>query len=244
MMEKYDIDELERLEKAATKDWSKSREDMDSYCYNPDSGSQECEHVAYLYRKPDDRAAFYGEHNRDDLRLIVAARNALPAMIADLRKLRAENERLKGIVAKLSPHADAADRYMIASFKHGYVGNDVQFWGPESRGYTCMLDEAGTYSRKEALQIHRDDGYSQTYMLPVAWVHEHLHGVVEIQRAGGKEAMVAASRKAYAACLNEYYDASTGEHVLKCDFCPAVDRYKAPENVSIDFGDWRKRDLP
>lgn len=101
-------------------------------------------------------------------------------------------ERQQAVLDKLPKE----DGYYIASFKHGMVGNDVLFWGPNGGGYTCMLDEAGVYTREEALELHQDTKDDATYMLPAAWVRANFRCVIEIQRAGGKREMISVSRAA------------------------------------------------
>lgn len=45
------------------------------------------------------------------------------------------------------------ERFYLLSTKHGFVGNAVQFWGPNECGYVCSLDEAGLYSKAHCDQI-------------------------------------------------------------------------------------------
>lgn len=81
------LNEMERRCNAATPGpWSRSREDMDSYTNNPESEFEGVEHVAYLYRDPEQRAAFFGEKNRADLEFISEARADLPWCIGWMRR--------------------------------------------------------------------------------------------------------------------------------------------------------------
>jgi hypothetical protein len=188
MMTKEQRDELRRLEQAATKGVFVAKCDRFG---------------AAIYTTVDARPELVmGGELRDDghvdvvadavdMALIAAARNALPQLLDDLDAKDAEIERLR---AELTPTSDA-DLYYIASFKHGFVGNDVLFWAKPS-GYTCILEEAATYSRTEALRLHADNPYDATYMLPASWVRAHQRTVIEIQRAGGKSGMIALSREA------------------------------------------------
>ncbi len=43
--------------------------------------------------------------------------------------------------------------YLVASFKHSPWGNSVVWWGPDSRGYTSHIDQAGRYSEADARSI-------------------------------------------------------------------------------------------
>ena len=66
--------------------------------------------------------------------------------------LKAENKRLRGIVDRLFPQGDG---YLIATFKHGYNGDNVVFWRPNQAGYTAILSRAGVYSAEETAGICR-----------------------------------------------------------------------------------------
>jgi hypothetical protein len=72
--------------------------------------------------------------------------------------------------------------YMLITFKHGFVGNDVLFWGKNCCGYTCIIEEAGRYTAEEAMS-HRVPG--ETYVVPESWVLANCRRVIETQRAGG-----------------------------------------------------------
>lgn len=94
MITKEQLDELEILEKKASRsEWSSSRTDMDSFTEDAETG--EWNHVAYLYREPDQRAAFFGKHNRSDLALICALRNHAKELIAAARENIELKEELK-----------------------------------------------------------------------------------------------------------------------------------------------------
>jgi hypothetical protein len=88
-MSKYDLKELERLEKAATKGpwgWGVCRSACLHECgITSDAGDVFC-----------NCGRGSGEPTDDDAALIVAARNALPHLLADLTAANAEVERLKG----------------------------------------------------------------------------------------------------------------------------------------------------
>lgn len=99
------------------------------------------------------------------------------------------------VAGKLQPKFPTGDGFMLVTFKHGFVGNDVSLWGPKSSGYTCMLDEAGVYTREEAAKIHNPP---EVYAVPVADVIRMSRAVVEIQRCGGKKAIEEASAAALA----------------------------------------------
>lgn len=103
--------------------------------------------------------------------------------------LQAKLAELNAVVAKL-PQGDG---YMLVSFKHGYVGNDILLWGPNCSHYTCILNEAGVYSAAEALQHHNPP---ETYMVPRQWVAENFRCVLESQRCGGRPAIQQASEAA------------------------------------------------
>ena len=57
-------------------------------------------------------------------------------------------------------------RYLIATRKHGFVGNCVVFWRPESKGYTCTLDDAGVYGEVQAAEIIKGAPPGECRMLP------------------------------------------------------------------------------
>ena len=57
--------------------------------------------------------------------------------------------------------------YFISTGK--YVGNDVLWWGINSKGYTCNLAKAGRYSKKEAVEICSNKG-----RLDQAWPVKHV----------------------------------------------------------------------
>ena len=86
------IEELEALATKATPGpWNASREDMDSYTESPESDGEAIP-VAYVYRKPEERIPVYGDAFRDDSRLIVAAINSLPRLLALAREALAGRE--------------------------------------------------------------------------------------------------------------------------------------------------------
>ncbi len=81
-------------------------------------------------------------------------------------------------------------RYFIATRKHGFVGNDVLFWRPESAGYTTNLDDAGRYDEAEATKIVNDAPAGECRMLPVDDVTPRARRVLDGQdmhRLGGWE---------------------------------------------------------
>src|SRR5690606_31918796 len=88
--------ELERLCAEATPGpWRTSRGDMESYALDE---SGEWGHVVYIYRPDGHRIPLFGERAREDARFIVAARAALPALIAELRALRRVAEAAEAVV--------------------------------------------------------------------------------------------------------------------------------------------------
>lgn len=79
-----DLDKLEKLEKAATAgEWS--AKNWRICALNP---------FAYILDIATNKAA-RNKQNADNAAFIAAARNALPALIAELRTLREENAELK-----------------------------------------------------------------------------------------------------------------------------------------------------
>ena len=98
-----DLDELEKLEQAATMGpWKLESEcetsDDDHQFYGLDKGDYprwlliEGMHWSFFWDEADEK---HYDTSARDAALIVAARNALPALIAELRELRKENERLR-----------------------------------------------------------------------------------------------------------------------------------------------------
>lgn len=53
--------------------WSTSRNDMDSFTTNPDTGKTE--HVVYVYRDPEPRIAIFGKDARTTANLIAHTMN-------------------------------------------------------------------------------------------------------------------------------------------------------------------------
>lgn len=108
------LDELEKLEKQASRsEWSNSRTDMDSFTYNPETG--ETDHVAYLYREPNQRAAFFGKRNRVDLDLICALRNHAKDLIAAARENIELKEKLKNCEWQKEEYRKETHRWSKAS---------------------------------------------------------------------------------------------------------------------------------
>ena len=108
--------ELERLCAEATPGpWRTSREDMESYALDE---SGEWGHVVYIYRPDGHRMPVFGERAREDARFIVAARAALPALIAEVRALRRV--------------AEAAERDVTdAKAQCGYHADVPRCYGPQ-----------------------------------------------------------------------------------------------------------------
>lgn len=72
----------------------------------------------------------------------------------------AERDAFKASVRMLLARGDASNepRYYIASYHHGLNARAyIQWWAPESKGYTPDLATAGIYSRDEALKIDRGE---------------------------------------------------------------------------------------
>ena len=66
--------------------------------------------------------------------------------------------------AKLDVEVDA-DKWIIVSLKHGYVGNDILIYRPESKGYTLDVAHAGKFSFEEAKSI-RDGCHGDLCIIP------------------------------------------------------------------------------
>ena len=98
------------------------------------------------------------------------------------------------VTAALAEVDKPTDGYYLASFKHGYVGNDVLFWGKESRGYTCNLEDAGIYSREEAMRL-QDPKCVSACMVPVAWIRSRQRSVINSEGVSRQE-IEQASREA------------------------------------------------
>ena len=63
--------------------------------------------------------------------------------------------------------------YYIQSIKHGgYVGNSVLWWRKNNQGYTCNLENAQTYTEKEARDIC--EHYTPDY---VVWDKDFIESV-------------------------------------------------------------------
>lgn len=60
----------------------------------------------------------------------------------------------------LARGAEAANAgYYLASYHHGLIAHSyVQWWRPERAGYTPDIQQAGIYTRTEALQLDRGEG--------------------------------------------------------------------------------------
>lgn len=67
-------------------EWTTSREDMDSFTQNPETG--ETEHVVYVYRgDKQPRIAVFGSNARNDAKAIAAAVNAREVIGDQVEKL-------------------------------------------------------------------------------------------------------------------------------------------------------------
>ena len=52
-----------------------------------------------------------------------------------------------------------------------FVGNDVLWWGPDRKGYTCKIDQAGLYTKEEAIAQFK------SRETDVPWPQEYIDGV-------------------------------------------------------------------
>lgn len=74
--------------------------------------------------------------------------------------------------AQAATWAQPRARYFIATRKHGFVGNAVIFWCPDSKGYTVNLEDAGEYEEAEARDIVSDATSGECRMLLVGDVRK------------------------------------------------------------------------
>ncbi len=88
-----------RLEAATPGPWSSSREDMDSYIPSTDGDTNL---VVFVYRDPHERIPVMGGSERPDARLIAAAPTDIRDLLAEVSRLRGENERLEATVLRLN----------------------------------------------------------------------------------------------------------------------------------------------
>lgn len=70
----------------------------------------------------------------------------------------------------------ADDLYYLQDSR-SYVGNCVLWWRPQGAGYTCDIEDAGTYLGKDVM------GYRDTDVpWPIGYVGKHITRVVDWQR--------------------------------------------------------------
>lgn len=88
------------------------------------------------------------------------------------------------------PKAPPVRDHLVLSFKRGAWGNSAVWWKPDGGGYTSYLEEAGRYTREEALDIERwscgrDNEYRRQGSVAVreADAVEEAHMVVDFNRA-------------------------------------------------------------
>ena len=98
-----------------------------------------------------------------------------------LAQERATVAKLQAIVDRLFP--PQSDGFVLVSYKHGYVGNCVQFWREGGAGYTTTLAEAGVFGRDTAMNIqaHSEKVYAIPVVDAVSMAVAHIDG----QRNGG-----------------------------------------------------------
>ena len=113
-----DIDKLEALERFATPaPWQ--------YCAL--NGGPLVGNRHWTIRAPNNQAVFWSndhedlKSSKDDLYLVLELRNAAPALFAEIRRLRAENERLRKIEA-------AAREYVEIASNHNAFSEEVAAW--------------------------------------------------------------------------------------------------------------------
>lgn len=65
------------------------------------------------------------------------------------------------------------EEYYIQS---GYIGNAMCWWGKDHRGYTAHFENAGRYSKKDAMKIINDSSNHEC-----AWLCSHVDNCKEAQ---------------------------------------------------------------
>lgn len=100
-------------------------------------------HNIWRTTRPTPSAPFY-RHMKKSKRLDVIGSKSSSVQLTD--------ERTDGLGNLL---IEAAEYYIQDC--RTYVGNCALWWGIDSKGYTCNLDEAGVYSGKEALHKRGTD---------------------------------------------------------------------------------------
>lgn len=66
------------------------------------------------------------------------------------------------------------DYYIVDIQEKGYEGG-ILFWKPDSRGYTSDPEEAGKYTKKEAMEITKNNAIYDKMAINVFDFHRKTH---------------------------------------------------------------------
>jgi hypothetical protein len=108
-----------------------------------------------------------------------------------------------------------------------YVGNDLLFWGKDGKGYTCHINQAGVYTKSEAIRLNQER-YTDV-LWPKSYIDARIGTSVDAQHVSIEEALAGTG-----IVLNEAPKQVTKpDHCWKCGKFVSKDR-STPECPHCD----------